>query len=162
LTKLGQEVVQQLQKPTIATGEHAGQIHPCIKSNSHIQKSKNSGLLGALSGKDDKYLKSSSSSEDEEASQKDSKIFNNWIAEAGDVEDTNISPALTIPVVQPATTNNTNNLVETAPTPNNMGITIQPATVPCITATNNQTADHPATLSISNRIPHHRSSTASR
>jgi hypothetical protein len=34
-------------------------------------------LLGALSGEDDKYLMSSSSSEDEEASERDSKNFDN-------------------------------------------------------------------------------------
>ena len=75
---------------------------------------------------------SSSSSEDEEASERDSKNFDNWIMEAGDVEDPTIPPVLTIPVVQPVTTNNPNNQFETAPTPNDVGIAIQPATCYCI------------------------------
>jgi hypothetical protein len=43
-----------------------------------------------------------------------------------------------------------------------MGIPIQPAAASGITATNNHTADHPATPSTSNCIPCNRSSTASR
>jgi hypothetical protein len=57
--------------------------------------------------------------------------------EDGDINDPNIPHSFAIPVIQPATTNNTNNHVETAPTPNDMEISIQPATASGISATNN-------------------------
>jgi hypothetical protein len=92
---------------------------------------------------------------DDEASERDSDNFDKWIEESWDVEVPN-------PVDQPATTNNTNNQAETAPTPNNVVIHIQPAAVTGITAANHQAENHPTTPSISICTPCPRSSTASR
>jgi hypothetical protein len=109
-------------------------------------------------------LKNTSSSEDEEASERDPENFENWIVEAGDAEDSIIPHASTFQLFnlsQPPTPT-TNNQAEAAPTPNDVGISIQPPAASGITATNNETADCPSTLSTSNCIHHHRSSNASR
>jgi hypothetical protein len=90
-----------------------------------------------------------------EASERDSDNFDKWIEESGDVEVPN-------PVDQPVTTNNTNNQAETAPTPNNVVIHIQPSAMTGITAANHQAENHPTTPSIFIRTPCPRSSTTSR
>jgi hypothetical protein len=117
------------------------------------------GLLGASSGEDDEYLKSSSSSADKASGREDAQSFDSWMAEdAWDNEDAaNVPPNVNIPVHSPITTNQH---VDTAPTPNDEGNNFQPPTASGITVSNNKTSDHPATSSTS--IPYQRPTTASR
>jgi hypothetical protein len=111
------------KKPTGATGGIEDRVNRCIEIDRRIQRSTDSGLLGASSGEDNAgdYLSDSSSSSVEEASlQDDDQDQYDFMAEEGD-EDEEQDPTADIPVASVAvhqdTTNPTPN-EETNPTPN--------------------------------------------
>jgi hypothetical protein len=98
------------KKPTGATGGIEDRVNRCIEIDRRIQRSTNSGLLGASSGEDDAgaFLNSDSSSSEESSVQEESQDPDDFVVEEEE-EDEEQDPTAAFPVARISVNQNTTN-----------------------------------------------------